>query len=253
MFSFSIVDRWQRFEREDKERIKRNKQELNYRKTEQQLEKLEETLDRERKARGILTVASQPSPRLVENFGGDLSHFMDTFNIVEGVTPLRVEPSTSNGKWGIRTEDGRTLSSLSSGQKAQLAIAMIFALNSAIHNLHYFDVMAFDDFTSALDLSQIPGLAGLLRRVAYSAGTGSEIKKQLFIVSHHEDFTNKLLDFMLPPQGMSMRILDYRGWSQKEGPIIEELIVNEGGQADAVKEDLKFILDERLFKSYNHF
>jgi DNA repair exonuclease SbcCD ATPase subunit len=169
-----------------------------------------------------------------------------------------VELKTKKGKkaWIIETADKRTLSCFSTGQKSLLGIASLVALNIALQPILWADVLAFDDFTSSLDLNQIPRLASLLRQIAYGSGisnnASSQIyKRQVFLVSHHEDLTNKLLDFLIPPPGHTMRVINFTGWSPDSGPKFEEIdVVQCSSSAHDVKKGFASLLAEELTRFY---
>jgi len=68
-------------------------------------------------------------------------------------------------------------------------------------------MMAFNDFTTALDMGQLIPAATLLRQLAYCES--DEYCRQVIVTSHHEDLTNKLLDHLLPPPGHSMKVIEF--------------------------------------------
>ena len=67
--------------------------------------------------------------------------------------------------------------------------------------------MAFDDFTTALDMGQLIPAATLLRQLAHCES--DEYRHQVIVTSHHQDLTNKLLDHLLPPPGHSMKVIEF--------------------------------------------
>lgn len=76
--------------------------------------------------------------------------------------------------------------------------------------------MAFNDFTTALDMGQLTPAATLLRQLAYCES--DEYRHQVIVTSHHEDLTNKLLDHFLPPPGHSMKVIEFTEWRADDGP-----------------------------------
>jgi ABC-type multidrug transport system ATPase subunit len=108
---------------------------------------------------------------------------------------------------------------LSAGQRSQLAIASTLALNVlAEHRLDH-SILILDDITTAMDMAQVPRMALLLRRLAYSEG--ASCRRQVILTSHHEDLTNRLADFLAPPYKENLRVLRFCGWSPDKGPVIE--------------------------------
>jgi len=89
-----------------------------------------------------------------------------------------------------------------------------------------------DDVTTAFDMAQLPRTAALIRQIAYATDDASA-RRQVFIVSHHEDLTNRLLDFLIPPHGKKMRILNFVNWTRDKGPQIEQREVVPGLKASA--------------------
>jgi DNA repair exonuclease SbcCD ATPase subunit len=190
---------------------------------------------------------------LITAFSNAITNAASNFRPVRGILPVRLHESRDRGKsrWIIGSSDGRSLNCFSTGQKAQLAISITLALNASVRSTVWFDVMAFDDFTTALDMNQIPGLSGLLRQLAYGSGMvlgtdASSTRRQLFIVSHHEEMTNRLLDFLLPPAGRSMRILNFVGWDPDHGPDVRQLAVMPGASAESERERLANLLRYRF-------
>jgi energy-coupling factor transporter ATP-binding protein EcfA2 len=218
---------------------------------------LRDALDEERKkATSILANIELVPPNAQISFAQDVSSILEHFYCVPGIHPVKLDRAGEKGRrlWRIRSEDGRALSSFSSGQKAQLAVSTILALNAALHEMLWFDVVAFDDFTSALDMTQLPRLATLMRQVAYGAPDGFEgrtpFKRQVFIVSHHEDLTNRLAGFLIPPEGRTMRILNFTGWDPKNGPQVDQLDVRPAASANNVRDALGRLSEEVLSGRY---
>jgi len=133
--------------------------------------------------------------------------------------------------------DDRTLRMLSAGQKAQLGLSLLMGLNMAIGKELNHGIIALDDTSAAFDMAQVAREAILLRQIAY--GTGSHDTennehfrtRQLFIVSHHEDLTHRLLDFLMPPEGKRMHILNFVDWDYEKGPTIQQYCLEPGREA----------------------
>ncbi|MCL6448306.1 MAG: hypothetical protein K6U04_09195 [Armatimonadetes bacterium] len=168
----------------------------------------------------------------MERFAELVNQVFITFRTVEGLCPVRFisgkkgRGSAQSYTWNISTGDGRPLGALSTGQKAQLGLSLLISLNIALDHLIPHKIIALDDTTTALDMAQLPREASLLRQIAYGSNFNESFpRRQLFIVSHHEDLTHRLIDFLIPPEGRSMHILNITDWSPGKGPKIEQLKV----------------------------
>ena len=147
------------------------------------------------------------------------------FRVAPELQRLRLSSSTSRGGElvvGLEFSDGDLPErSLSTGQKTLLAAASMLALNVYRERTIGHGLMLLDDFTTSLDMAQIPAFAHLVRQFAY-APRNSSAKRQVFLSSHHEDLSNRLLDFIQPPsEDFRLRVLNFAGWSLQEGPEIE--------------------------------
>jgi len=173
-----------------------------------------------------------------EDFTRVVGQVFSRFRLVPGLHPVQFkseEKKQSDSRnttfmWKVTAADGRTLHMLSTGQKAQLALALMLALNIVIRDKMPHNIIALDDTTTALDLAQLPREAALIRQFAYGTGVvTAQIgyhRRQVFIVSHHEELTHRLIDFLYPPEGRSMRILNFVNWDNKTGPVVEEMVVS---------------------------
>lgn len=213
---------------------------------------LEEEVDDERSSLSNLELIGPDSRRA---FSRAMNMIMDLYHMRSGVAPVELNAAGRDRTWSITTEDGRSLSSLSSGQKSLLAISSMVALTAALRQHLWADVLAFDDFTSSLDLNHVPRLAALLRQVAYGATehSGNDpnvFSKQVFLVSHHEDLTNRLLDFLIPPKGRAMRVLRFTQWSGESGPEVKQMEVETSADVSELDESIGAALLERLRRLY---
>ncbi len=220
------------------------------------LDELKRVLETEVGARTSVTRNLQLiTPEKRKGFARRIDNILDRLHVDSGFSPIELGTIGRKGAWKLSTADKRFLNCLSSGQRSLLGIASLIALNTALWTSLWADVLAFDDFTSSLDLNQIPRLASLLRQIAYGSGvseeTGEQVyKRQVFLVSHHEDLTNKLLDFLIPPLGRTMRVINFTGWSSS-GPKFEELdIVQSSSSAQDIKGRLPRLLTEELTRFY---
>lgn len=120
-------------------------------------------------------------------------HFPDDFLPIE----LKNDGTPKIPKWGFKTKSGVQFDDLSTGQKSQLAICWTINLNLALSEQLGHRVIGFDDFTTSLDMNQLIPAAVLLRKLAY-ADANDSWKRQVIVTSHHEDLTNRMLDFCFP-------------------------------------------------------
>lgn len=163
------------------------------------------------------------------------------FRAVKGLYPVKLERrQQGNGRTrkdilSVKTWDDRPFEALSTGQKAQLALSFLMSLNISLAKLLRHNIIGLDDTTTALDMAQLPREAVLLRQIAYGAEIGYhslESRRQLFIVSHHEDLTHRLIDFLIPPNGRNLCILNFVDWKPGKGPEIEQYKVEAANAVD---------------------
>lgn len=173
-----------------------------------------------------------------------VSGLLARFRTVEGLCPVTFRPDikgqgrAKSNIWIPHSNDNRPLSAFSTGQQAQLALALLLSLNITLQAYIRHHIIALDDSTTAFDMAQLPREAALLRQIAYGSGnTNSFTRRQLFITSHHEDLTNRLLDYLIPPQGSSLRILNFVGWDPQKGPQIEQYSVEPACSVSAESRD----------------
>ncbi len=199
------------------------------------------------------------TPKKRDSFAMQINDILERLHPGQGIPTVKLKTFTvkrNKKAWKIETADDRTLPCFSTGQKSILGIASLIALNIALQPILWADVLALDDFTSSLDLNQLPRLASLLRQIAYgssiSNNASSQIyKRQVFLVSHHEDLTNKLFDFLIPPPGHTMKVINFTGWSSNSGPKFEVLdVVQSSSSAQDVKERLPNLLAQELTRFY---
>ncbi|QGP92661.1 DNA replication and repair protein RecF [Neomoorella glycerini] len=174
----------------------------------------------------------------VERLADLVNQVFSRFRTVKGLYPVSFERGQKNSgsgrnrvaTWNIVTNDRRPLGALSTGQKAQLALALLLSLNIALDKLIPHNIIGLDDTTTALDMAQLPREATLLRQIAYGAGecdfNPAFPRRQIFIVSHHEDLTHRLIDFLIPPEGRKMHILNFSEWEPESGPKIDSYSVD---------------------------
>jgi len=153
--------------------------------------------------------------QLVQN----MNNLLASFHFPEDFLPISLENNGTDKspKWGFKTHSNVNFEDLSTGQKSQLAICWTINLNLALTDQLGHSVIGFDDFTTSLDMNQMIPAAVLLRKLAY-ANNDASWKRQVIVTSHHEDLTNRLLDFLLPPSGKSMKVIQFEDWSVTKGP-----------------------------------
>jgi energy-coupling factor transporter ATP-binding protein EcfA2 len=177
----------------------------------------------------------------LEQLLSNMNLLLASFHFPEDFLPIVLEKNGTDKspKWSFTTKSGVKFDDLSTGQKSQLAICWTINLNLAMTKQLGHQVIGFDDFTTSLDMNQLIPAAVLLRKLAY-ADANDGWKRQVFVTSHHEDLTNRLLDFLLPPQGKLMKVIQFEDWSPESGPQLKCYKVDMGevkssGLEDAIK------------------
>tara|TARA_R110001583_G_scaffold50339_3_gene157144 strand:+ start:3681 stop:5855 length:2175 start_codon:yes stop_codon:yes gene_type:complete len=175
----------------------------------------------------------------------NMNQLLSSFHFPEDFLPIELinNGTEKSPKWGFATQSGVLFEDLSTGQKSQLAICWTINLNLALSAQLGHSVIGFDDFTTSLDMNQLIPAAVLLRKLAY-ADADDGWKRQVIVTSHHEDLTNRLLDFLLPPQGKTMKVIQFEEWLPESGPMFKCYNVDMGevtgeGLQDAVKNIVK--------------
>lgn len=208
-----IVSQRRQIEELDERREVVLQRRASYQKAKELIDSVTEALEREAGRNSVLNTAILPSDDVIRDLQRVVNQVLDRFRLVDGIWSIRFEVKRDrSGKAGsllqIYGADGRPLSAFSTGQKAQLGLAMLLGLNYSLNKYIGHNIIALDDVTTAFDVAQLPRTAALIRQIAYATGDASA-RRQVFIVSHHEDLTNRLLDFLIPPQGRKLRILNY--------------------------------------------
>ncbi|QSQ07940.1 DNA replication and repair protein RecF [Koleobacter methoxysyntrophicus] len=223
------VLQWIQVEKLDERRIFALQQNKSYLKVKKYIDKISETLKTETGKSSVLSRALLPRDKDLKRLGETTNEILNRFRIVEGICPVRFEikrkgrTKTDSNILQVYAADGRPLKAFSTGQKAQLGLAILLGFNYSFNKYIGHNIIAFDDVTTAFDMAQLPRTAALLRQIAYAPGEAeASARRQVFIVSHHEDLTNRLLDFLIPPEGNELRILNFVDWTQSDGPKIEQ-------------------------------
>jgi energy-coupling factor transporter ATP-binding protein EcfA2 len=124
----------------------------------------------------------------------------------------------------------RSLDALSTGQKSQAAVALLVAQNRLATHLLSHRVLLLDDISSSYDLANLTREAILWRQLAYcETGVGH---RQIFIASHHEDMTNRLLDLLSPIAGGKMLVIRFENWKPLVGPTLQFWVVEPDSALD---------------------
>lgn len=189
----------------------------------------------------LLSVVDRIPQAELEQLLANMNQLLASFHFPDDFLPIELKNSGTprTPKWGFATKSGVEFDDLSTGQKSQLAICWTINLNLAMSDQLGHRVVGFDDFTTSLDMNQLIPAAVLLRKLAY-ADANDSWKRQVIVTSHHEDLTNRLLDFLLPPKGKSMKVIQFEDWLPESGPLlkcynVDMGKVNEEGLQDAVK------------------
>lgn len=227
------VSKWIEVEKIERQREDALRRTQGYDRARESLDAIREALKVESNKRTSLIEKVLELPeKEIERFAKLVNQVFIVFRTVKGLCPVRFElgrrgkGSTQVNTWDILTDDRRPFGALSTGQKAQLGLSLLISLNVTLGHLIPHRIIALDDTTTALDMAQLPREASLLRQIAYGSSSDDlSFRRQLFIVSHHEDLTHRLIDFLIPPEGRSMHILNIVDWSLENGPKIEQLKV----------------------------
>jgi energy-coupling factor transporter ATP-binding protein EcfA2 len=184
----------------------------------------------------ISTIPKVELELLVSN----MNQLLASFHFPDDFLPITLENNGRGISWGFRTNSGVMFDDLSTGQKSQLAICWTINLNLVLTKRLGHKVIGFDDFTTSLDMNQMIPASVLIRKLAY-ADESDTSKRQVIITSHHEDLTNRLLDFLLPPDGKTMKVIQFEDWSVNNGPSykcydVEMNKLNQDGLEDAIKD-----------------
>ncbi|MDK2886257.1 MAG: hypothetical protein PWP54_815 [Thermosipho sp. (in: thermotogales)] len=137
------------------------------------------------------------------------------FHLPRSILPLKLEIKTRRGNryYTLKTSNKESYEQLSTGQKAILNIVFGVAANLLFEKELDHDVIMFDDITTSLDLSQIIPAAILFRKLAYTG------RRQVILTTHHEDLTNKLLDYLIPPEGYVLKVIEFNDWPNESKAI----------------------------------
>ena len=191
-----------------------------------------------------------PSEDLKQDFEGAINNVLKRFAMTEGLEEVKlVVPEQEENRYFIiqakekdNKETKREKEHFSLGQRAQIATAWMIAQRELAHACKDVEiphrVIILDDPTATFDMTNLLSQAILLRQLAYHPD--EERRYQLFIVSHHEEFTSRLLDLLCPPQGCSMKLIRFVKWTPDNGAETEVFEVeNAPEKLEYSKEALK--------------
>ena len=148
------------------------------------------------------------------------------FAMADGMEEITIDKNFKIRADGDDTEKQRSLNCFSSGQRAQLGMAWLVAGRELLHSPANKDkvnfphrIMIMDDPSTTFDLTNLHSQAILWRQLAYNSDPAK--RYQIFIVSHHEEFSAKLLDLLCPPgkteNKCSMKLIRFTDWQPQEG------------------------------------
>lgn len=126
------------------------------------------------------------------------------------------------------TLDGeRGVEHFSSGQRAQMASAVLVGQKRVALAQSRFQfpnrILILDDPSTSSDLTNLVRTAVLVRQLAYHPV--KEQRLQIFLSSHHDGLSHRLIDLLVPPKDATMRVLQLGEWHKDTGPSIESIEV----------------------------
>ncbi len=249
------LDQWVDIEKRDQERRESLKKSAQFTKAKEKIRVIRNALNMENDQNtSILESVHQLPESEARKLADLINRILKRFRLVEGIAPVYIRTSqrklnrnVKKGTWEICTADGRKFTSLSTGQQSQLALSLLLALNLSLDiGFLRHGIIALDDTTTSFDMAQLPREAALLRQIAYGDGDTAGVQRQLFIVSHHEGLTHRLMDFLIPPQGKKMHVLNFVNWNPDSGPEIEQYQVEPVKSSRTGREELERFLKDVL-------
>ena len=134
---------------------------------------------------------------------------------------LPIEEKQKQKQISLQTPSGLGLNHFSTGQKAQVGVSLLVSQNLLLSRYLVHQVILLDDVTTAYDLSNLTRESLLWRQLAYGSRDNPEGARQLFISTHHEDLTNKLVELLAPPHGGSLHLIHFKDWHPDTGPVYD--------------------------------
>jgi DNA repair exonuclease SbcCD ATPase subunit len=147
---------------------------------------------------------------------------------------------------GKTSAEERPFSSLSVGERHQVSTAFMLGMNMLMQEILHTRFLLIDDVMTSFDTAQIGRMAVLLRQIAYGS-EDSPTTRQVILASHHDDMSNRLLDFLRPPPGRTLKILRFNGPNAQQMP---QITVVEGKPYQNSLEQVKATFMANLFRDY---
>jgi len=222
---FEAIEKWHSVERRDDLRHRALEKHQAYKKIQEKIGDVQRALKAEQSGKGVLRSLQDVPPSIRDKFVNSVNVILNRFRLVPGITPIQIKTyrKRTGVYWKLRLADGRNSDSLSTGQRAQLGITTMIALNLSSSEILNHRILLFDDITTALDMAQLPRAAVLIRQLAYADSTREAFRRQVILSSHHEEMTHRLLDYLLPPPERTLKVVNFIGWDYDNGPSYEIL------------------------------
>ncbi|MGU7781349.1 AAA family ATPase [Burkholderia sp. PU8-34] len=197
----------------------------------------ERTLKRAIGKDSVFSLTSAIDEAQLRELLNSLNRLLARFHFPSDFLPIQLQVVSKSAKvptYRFVSARGPEYAGLSTGQKTQLAVCWTVCLCYALRERITHPIVAFDDFTTALDMGQLIPAAGILRQLAYCEA--EEYRRQIIVTSHHEDLTNRLLDYLLPPEGRTMKVIEMLEWTPTFGPEMQVYDVKPAVQQATSKE-----------------
>ncbi|WP_081771735.1 AAA family ATPase [Paraburkholderia nodosa] len=182
----------------------------------------ERTLKRATGKDSVFSMTSAIDEAQLRELLRSLNRLLARFHFPSDFLPIQLQIVSKSAKvpnYRFVSARGPEYAGLSTGQKTQLAVCWTVCLSYALRDRITHPIVAFDDFTTALDMGQLIPASGILRQLAYCES--DEYRRQVIVTSHHEDLTNRLLDYLLPPKGRTMKVIEMLEWTPESGPEMQ--------------------------------
>ncbi|SEC94916.1 hypothetical protein SAMN02787142_2239 [Burkholderia sp. WP9] len=213
---------WAETERKIDQQLANAASKANFTAADKLMSEAERTLKRGLGKESIFSLNSAIDDRQLGTLLVTLNRLLARFHFPTEFLPIQLQPGSGRGKstaYQFASADGPGYRSLSTGQRTQLAVCWSVCLSYALRDRLSAPLLGFDDFTTALDMGQLIPAAGILRQLAYTSS--EEYYRQVIVTSHHEDLTNRLVEYLLPPRGKTMRVIEIQEWSPEHGPQMQ--------------------------------
>lgn len=133
--------------------------------------------------------------------------------------PVSLRTGPGDRHLALRTKSGLDWSHLSSGQKGQAALGLLLSQARLLHAHMPHRVLVLDDIAGFFDIGNIVPLATWIRQLAY--GEDDEQRYQVIFAIADEHMLTQLGQLLVPPQGRTMKLVQFKAWSPETGPTIE--------------------------------